>query len=174
MGDRIKEEIIGWMKTLLMAAILAGVINSFLIVNAQVPTSSMENTIMAGDRVVALRTAYYFGEPEQGDVAIFQYPDDPTGKTLYVKRVIGTPGDTIVIKEGDVYVNETLMEEPYIREKTIGSYGPFLVPEGCYFMMGDNRNYSLDSRFWNDTFVEKEEMLGKVVFKYYKGFERIV
>ncbi len=174
MGNAIKDEIISWIKTLVMAAVLAGAINSFLIVNAQVPTSSMENTIMAGDRVVALRTAYWFGEPAQGDVVIFKYPDDPTGKTLYVKRVIGEPGDTVVVKDGEVYVNETLLEEPYIREKTIGNYGPFLVPEGCYFMMGDNRNHSLDSRFWDNTFVEKEEMLGKVVFKYYKGFERIV
>ncbi len=171
--DTIKSEIIGWMKTLITAAILAGAINSFLIVNAQVPTGSMENTIMAGDRVVALRTAYWFDEPEQGDVAIFKYPDDPTGETLYVKRVIGEPGDTVVIKDGDVYVNEELMDEPYIREKTIGSYGPFLVPEDCYFMMGDNRNHSLDSRFWTNTFVEEEEMLGKVVFRYYKGFKWI-
>ena len=174
MGSRIKDELIGWIKTLFAAAVLAGAINSFLIVNAQVPTSSMENTIMAGDRVVALRMAYWFDEPKQGDVAIFRYPDDPSGKTLYVKRVIGVAGDTVVIKDGDVYVNETLMEEPYIREKTVGNFGPFLVPEGCYFMMGDNRNYSLDSRFWNDTFVEEDEMLGKVVFKYYKGFEKIV
>lgn len=174
MDNKVKNEIISWIKTIFMAAVLAGVINSFLIVNAQVPTSSMENTIMAGDRVVALRTSYLFGEPQQGDVAIFRYPDDPTGKTLYVKRVIGMPGDMVVVKDGDVYVNETLMEEPYIREKTIGNYGPFLVPEGCYFMMGDNRNNSLDSRFWSDTFVEEDEMLGKVVFKYYKGFEKIV
>lgn len=171
--DTIKSELISWMKTLVMAAILAGMINSFLIVNAQVPTSSMENTIMAGDRVVALRMAYWFHEPERGDVAIFEYPDDPTGDTLYVKRVIGEPGDTVVVKDGDVYINEELLEEPYIREKTIGDYGPFIVPEGCYFMMGDNRNDSLDSRFWKNTFVEEEEMLGKVFFGYYKGFKWI-
>lgn len=173
MGDRIKNEVISWVKTIVMAAVLAGAINSFLIVNAQVPTSSMENTIMAGDRVVALRTAYWFDAPERGDVAIFVYPDDPKGKTLYVKRVIGVPGDTVVVKDGDVYVNEELQEEAYIREKTVGSYGPFVVPEGCYFMMGDNRNHSLDSRFWDNTFVEEEEMLGKVVFRYYNGFKWI-
>ena len=157
----------------LLAAVLAGLVNSFLIVNAEVPTGSMENTIMAGDRILALRTSYWFDEPEAGDIVVFRYPDDETGKTLYVKRIIGTPGDTVEMSNGTVYVNGKALQEDYIAEVTQGSYGPYIVPDGCYFMMGDNRNHSQDSRFWRNQYVEKDEILGKVVLRYYKGFKWI-
>ena len=173
MSSTFKEEVISWLKTLLLAAVLAGVINSFLIVNAQVPTGSMENTIMAGDRILALRTAYLAKEPERGDVVVFRYPDDPSGETLYVKRIIGEGGDQVQILEGKVYVNGEVLQEDYIAEAMIGNYGPFVVPADSYFMLGDNRNYSLDSRFWENKFVDEEEILGKVVLRYYKGFKWI-
>lgn len=173
MGSTVKSEVFGWVKTILLAAILAAAINSLLIVNAEVPTGSMQNTIMAGDRILALRTSYWLGEPERGDVAVFRYPDDPTGETLYVKRVIGVPGDTVLVADGVVYVNGTAQAEPYLAEEMIGDFGPYEVPEGCYFMMGDNRNHSLDSRFWEHPYVEEDAILGKVVLRYYKGFKWI-
>lgn len=169
----MKREIVSWINTIILAVILAGLVNAFLIVNAQVPTGSMENTIMTGDRILAMRTAYWFDEPERGDVAVFRYPDDPTGKTLYVKRIIGEGGDVVQVENGDVYVNGEALDEPYIKEITQGDFGPYEVPEGCYFMMGDNRNRSLDSRFWENQFVEEDEILGKVVLRYYKGFKLI-
>lgn len=167
------KELFGWVKTIVLALILAVFVDTVLIVNATVPTGSMENTIMTGDRILALRTSYWFKEPEMGDVVIFRYPDDPTGKTLYVKRIIGTEGDTIEVNKGEVQVNGITLDEPYIKEKTEGKYGPVTVPEGCYFMMGDNRNRSVDSRFWDNTFVEEDDILGKVALRYYKGFKRI-
>lgn len=112
-------------------------------------------------------------EPEAGDIVVFRYPDDETGKTLYVKRIIGTPGDTVEMSNGTVYVNGKALQEDYIAEVTQGSYGPYIVPDGCYFMMGDNRNHSQDSRFWRNQYVEKDEILGKVVLRYYKGFKWI-
>ena len=135
MSTTVKKEVISWVKTILLAAVLAGLVNSFLIVNAEVPTGSMENTIMAGDRILALRTSYWFDEPEAGDIVVFRYPDDETGKTLYVKRIIGTPGDPVEMSNGTVY--------------------------------------SQDSRFWRNQYVEKDEILGKVVLRYYKGFKWI-
>ena len=173
MSSTVKTEVISWIKTILLAAVLAGAVNSFLIVNAEVPTGSMENTIMTGDRILALRTSYWFDEPEAGDITVFHYPDDPTGKTLYVKRIIGTEGDVVEVKDGEVYVNGEVLAEDYIAETTVGDYGPYLVPEDSYFMMGDNRNHSLDSRFWDNKFVHEDEILGKVVLRYYKGFKWI-
>lgn len=173
MSSTVKTEVISWIKTILLAAVLAGAVNSFLIVNAEVPTGSMENTIMAGDRILALRTSYWFDEPEAGDVVIFRYPDDPSGNTLYVKRIIGTEGDVVQMEDGVVTVNGEVLAEDYLAEPASGSFGPYIVSEGSYFMMGDNRNHSLDSRYWENKFVEEEEILGKVVLRYYKGFKWI-
>ena len=169
----MKKEILSWVKTIILAVLLAFVVDTVFIVNATVPTGSMENTIMAGDRILALRTSYWFDEPKAGDIAVFRYPDDPTGNTLYVKRVIGTEGDVVEVADGAVYVNGEMLTEDYIAETTQGDFGPYLVPEGSYFMMGDNRNHSLDSRFWENKFVPKDEILGKVVLRYYKGFKWI-
>lgn len=175
MSTEAKKEVFSWIKTILLALLLAWAVNAFLVVNATVPTGSMENTIMPKDRIIASRLAYITEQPERGDVVIFHYPDDLTGKTLYVKRVIGLPGDTVTIQDGDIYINDSTipLEEPYIKEKTIGSFGPYEVPEGHYFMMGDNRNNSRDSRFWENTYVEKDKILGKVLFRYYRGFKKI-
>ena len=173
MSSTVKTEVISWIKTIFFAMVLAGAVNSFLIVNAQVPTGSMENTIMAGDRILALRTSYWFDEPKAGDITVFRYPDDLTGNTLYVKRIIGTEGDVVEVRDGEVYVNGERLEEDYLAEKAYGDFGPVTVPADSYFMMGDNRNHSLDSRFWENKFVEEDEILGKVVLRYYKGFKMI-
>ena len=162
-----KAEALSWVKTIVVALLLALFINKVLIVNATVPTGSMENTIMPDDRIVANRLSYVMGDPERGDIVVFRYPDDPTGKTLYVKRVIGLPGDTVSVFEGIVFINGVMLTEPYVKEEAYGDFGPYTVPEGCYFMMGDNRNNSLDSRYWQNTFVEQDDLLGKVVFRYY-------
>lgn len=169
----IKKEVISWIKTILLAVILAGLMNKFLIINAQVPTGSMEDTIMTGDRIMGLRTSYWFEDPQRGDVVIFRYPDDPEGKTLFVKRIIGEGGDVVKVENGNVYVNDEVLDEPYIKEITQGNFGPYEVPEGSYFMMGDNRNKSLDARFWDNKYVKSDEILGKVKFRYFKGFKWI-
>ena len=74
-----------------------------------------------------------------------------------------------------IYLNDSRQPfaEPYLKEKALGDFGPYEIPEGCYFVMGDNRNDSEDARFWNNTYVEKDKLLGKVIFRYYKGFKVI-
>ena len=166
MTGKAKEELVSWIKTIVLAVAIALFINFVIIVNATVPTGSMENTIMAGDRVIASRLSYTFSDPERGDVVIFKYPDDED--VLYVKRIIGLPGDVVEVKNGGVYVNGEALGEDYIKETTEGFYGPYEVPEDCYFMMGDNRNNSLDSRYWDNKFGEEDKILGKVLLKYYK------
>ena len=171
----VRKEIVSWVKTIILALILAACINSFIIVNAEVPSGSMENTIMTNDRIVAFRLSYLFAKPKRGDVIVFHFPDDPTGKTLYVKRIIGLPGEKLEIKKGRVYINDSRqpLAESYLKEKAIGDFGAYEIPEGCYFVMGDNRNDSEDARFWKNTYVEKDKILGKVIFRYYKGFKII-
>lgn len=171
MSNETKKEVISWVQTIVLAILIALFINHFVIVNASVPTGSMENIIMPKDRIVAFRWSYILNSPERGDIVVFKFPDDE--EILYVKRVIGVPGDKVEVKDGRVYVNDELLDEPYIKEPMFedASWPVYNVPENSYFMMGDNRNYSEDSRYWDNTFVQKEKMLGKVFFKYYPKLE---
>ena len=172
----LKEEIINWIQILVTAALIAFVLNRFIIANSRVPSASMENTIMTHDRVIGSRLHYYFEDPERGDVVIFYFPDDVTEKNYYVKRIIGMPGDVVDIRDGHVYLNgsDTPLDEPYIREPMETPVElHYEVPEGCYFMMGDNRNYSADSRFWQNTYVRKEKIVAKVLFRYFPSIGAI-
>jgi signal peptidase I len=163
-----KAEIIEWLKIIVTAAVIAFVLNTFVIANSKVPSGSMENTIMTGDHVIGSRLNYHFEDPERGDIVIFRFPDNE--KIYYVKRIIGMPGDTVDIIDGKVYLNgsEEPLDEPYIREPmTPEAPMHFEVPEDSYFMMGDNRNYSMDARRWNNTYVKREKIIAKVLFRYY-------
>ena len=163
LGRELLEDVV------LVIVVLAVVfiLKNYVLINAVIPSGSMENTIMTGDRVFGNRLAYRFGEPERGDIVIFKYPDNE--EELYIKRVIGLPGDKVEIRDGLVYLNDSAkpLEEPYLKETPVGDYGPYQVPEDGYFMLGDNRNWSKDSRFWENTYVTREEVLAKAVFRYY-------
>ena len=169
-----KKELWEWFKILLSAAAIAFVLNTFIIANSQVPSGSMETTIMTNDRVIGSRLSYVLSEPERGDIVIFRFPDNE--KIYYVKRIIGLPGETVDIVEGKVYLNgsSTPMEEPYIREPMVPEPPMhFEVPEGCYFMMGDNRNFSSDARRWQNTYVKRKKIIAKVLFRYYPKIGKI-
>ncbi len=164
----IGREIFEWVKIVVSAAIIAFVLNTFIIANSEVPSGSMENTIMTGDRVIGCRLSYRFEDPKRGDIAIFRFPDNE--KIYYVKRIIGLPGETVDIIDGKVYINgsDEPLDEPYIREPMIPEDPMhFEVPEGCYFMLGDNRNYSMDARRWENTYVKREKIIAKVLFRYF-------
>lgn len=147
------------------------ILEKFVFVNATIPSQSMENTIMVGDRVFGNRLAYVNSEPERYDIIIFRYPDDES--QLFIKRVIGLPGDTIDIRDGEVYINgsETPLTDSFCPEQGVTDAGymdvPFTVPEGCYFVLGDNRLNSRDSRYWNNHYVTKDEIVAKAVFRYW-------
>ena len=163
----VGKELFQWVLVILGAVILAFLIDTFVIVNAQIPSGSMENTIMTGDRVFGNRLTYKFSDPKRFDIIIFKYPDDES--QLFIKRIIGLPGETVEIHDGNIYINgsDSPLEDVDIKEPMEGSFGPYTVPEGCYFVMGDNRNNSRDSRYWENTFVSEDEILGKAVLRYW-------
>lgn len=163
--NRIVREAWEMGKVLLFSLLVAFVLKENVVASANVPTGSMEDTIMAGSKILINRLAYVFEEPERGDVVAFYWPDDPS--QIFLKRVMGVPGDTIQGMNGMVYVNGLALTEDYTSIRLDSDFERFTVPEGCYFMLGDNRNDSWDSRYWKNTFVEMEAILGKVKVIYY-------
>ena len=118
---KILYEILDWSKVLLTALVITFVVSRTLVANAQVPTGSMETTIMSGSRVLINRLSYVVGEPKRGDIIAFYFPDDKSEK--YLKRIIGLPGDKVEGIDGGIYVNDVLLEESYIREKINEDFG---------------------------------------------------
>lgn len=162
--NKALKEILDWVLVIVIAIALALIINKLVIYKVSPPTASMENTIMVDDKVITYRLAYLFSKPERGDIVVFQAPDTP--EEDYIKRVIGLPGETVEVIDGVVYIDGKPLEEDYLKEPMVGSFGPYEVPEGCYFMMGDNRNISWDARYWTEKFVEKDKIRGKAILKY--------
>ncbi len=163
--NKILREILDWSAIVLFALVASAFIKENVVACALVPTGSMEETIMTGSRIVINRLAYAMEEPQRGDIVAFYYPDD--GETLYLKRIMGLPGEVIEGMDGYVYINGTALVEDYTTEKLERDFGPFVIPENCYFMMGDNRNNSWDSRYWVNTYVQQEEIIGKVKLEFY-------
>ena len=166
-----KKEFFSWVRIFVVAIALALCINNFLIINANVPSGSMENTIMTGSRMIGLRTAYWFKEPQRGEIIIFKYPDDESEN--FVKRVIGLPGEKVTIKDSKIYINdskEPIKEDWYWENGSEESGGELVyqVPEDSYFVLGDNRNNSKDSRLWTTTnYVSKSKIIAKAEFVYW-------
>lgn len=166
--NKIISEIIDWGKYLLAGFLFAFILNNTLIINANVISSSMESTIMTDSSVFASRISYKIGDPERFDIIVFKFPDDETSFP-FVKRIIGLPGEKVEIIGGKVYINDSTepLDDTFINEETTGSSGPYYVPDDSYFVMGDNRNNSHDSRWWVSKFVTRDKILGKAIFEWY-------
>ena len=213
------RETIDFLLPIIIAVIVALLLKTFVFANAVVPTGSMKNTIGEGDRIIASRLAYINSDPERYDIILFYFPDDES--QIFVKRVIGLPGETVTIVDGSAFItdkdgNTYETDQSFITNgDPIGDYGPFYIPEkgetittdgvfcyaengmrvgysqfidkycdisasgeytvaeNLYFCMGDNRNESLDSRFWDNTYVAENKILGEAKFKYYPKFETL-
>ena len=171
MGKELIEELLSTIKTIAIAFVLGLIVSNFIISNAVVPSGSMEDTVKEGSLIIINRTAYWFKSPERGDIVTFPAPDEP--ETLYLKRIIGLPGDTIEIKGHQLYINGSAYKEEYIKiehNDLTDVYGPYTVPDGYYFMLGDNRDNSLDARLWKNKYVDKNDIVGKACFQYYPKF----
>ena len=164
-----KKELKSFAFTMLITLIVVFVLKNYVIINATVPTGSMENTIMPDDNILGYRLAYLKEGPERGDVIFFYFPDDESQK--FVKRVIGLPGETVTILDGKIYINDSTepLDEPYLKNEWTNGTGPYVfeIPEDSYLCLGDNRNRSADAREWNNPYVAREKIIGKAIFTYF-------
>ncbi|MFH1198690.1 MAG: signal peptidase I [Candidatus Omnitrophota bacterium] len=171
-----------WIESIIIAAILALVIRTFVIQAFKIPTGSMRPTLLEGD--IILVNKFIFGakvpfteialpklrDPKRGDVIVFIYPEDP--KKDFIKRLIGLPGETVEIKNGTVYINDMPVMDPIFNQRFYYNRGDFgqenkgiVVPKDSYFVLGDNSASSQDSRYWG--FVPKSNVLGKALIIYW-------
>ena len=174
--------------TVAVALVLAFFIRTFVVQTFWIPTGSMLDTLQIGDRLLVTKSAYDVrlpstiwldttdgkvlyktADPERGDIIVFKYPVDESQD--FIKRVIGLPGETIEIKDKVVYIDGQPLDEPYVMHKDArrvpgrDDFGPYTVPKGEYFMMGDNREGSHDSRFWGP--VKRSKIVGKALIIYW-------
>lgn len=169
----MKKERIGWIRetveTVVIALVLAFLIRTFVVQTFWIPSSSMEPTLLVGDRIMAYKLFYGMDNVHRGDIIIFKFPLNPDKD--FVKRVVGIPGDVVEIKDKTVYINGKKLIEPYAvhSKRDIGfprdEYGPVKVPPDSLFVLGDNRDSSEDSRYWG--YVPEENIVGEVFLIYW-------
>lgn len=163
--DRFAEELITWFKTLASAAVYATLIVTFVCQVARVEGQSMAPTLEDQDRLIVNKFAYRIGDPRRNDIVMLYYPVNPDKS--FVKRIIAEPGDEVHIVDGRVYVNDVPVKDDYVpaHYRSHDDYGPVHVKEGYYFVMGDHRNNSSDSRHWGE--VPKKYIIGKVQLRWW-------
>jgi signal peptidase I len=149
------------LETLLLSVVLFFLINA-VSARIRIDGSSMEPNLHHGEFVIVSKINYRFGEPERGDVVVFDFPRNITQE--YIKRIIGLPGEHILIKDGNVYVNEIILSEPYLIMEPQYE-GEWVVPEDTLFVLGDNRNNSSDSHTWG--MVPMNNVIGEALVVYW-------
>jgi signal peptidase I len=170
-NERLKREIREWGESIVIAFILAMIIRTFVVQAFKIPSGSMRPTFMEGDRILVSKFIYKFKEPQIGNIVVFKYPEDK--RKDFVKRMIAVGGQTVEIKEGDIYINGKLVMDPQVVKDVYyynrGDYGQMdqviNVPRDSYYVLGDNSGSSRDSRYWG--FVPKKNLLGKAFFIYW-------
>jgi signal peptidase I len=181
MNPRWQKVLLEYIEALAVALVLAFVIRTFVVQAFKIPSGSMLDTLLIGDHLLVNKFLYGthipftdkvvlpLADPQHGDIIVFEYPEDPTKD--FIKRVIGVPGDVIEIKDKTVYRNGQKLDEPYVKHTSPAiqprrdNFGPVTVPPDKYFVMGDNRDESYDSRFWG--FVDREKIRGKAWIIYW-------
>lgn len=166
---RLQEIIKSYVLPVLWGIMAALILTQVMFFLAVVPTGSMETTILTGDRIAGNRMVYWFQEPTYGEIVVFWSAEY---NEFMVKRVIGCPGDTVEIMADGVYVNGRKISDAYTQGRTTELHmgqSAWQVPEDSYFLMGDNRENSADSRYWNQPYVPDEEIYARYMFRYSLG-----
>ena len=157
---KIAKELMLWGIWLAIGLAVSLLLNNLVLVNAQVLTGSMEGTIMTQSRVFGLRTGFLTSPPARGDIIVFESPLPEEFTEPFIKRVIALPGEEIAITGGVVHINGRPLAESYVVEDIRQDFSPVIVPYGTLFVMGDNRNYSRDSRDWGA--IPKDSIIGRI------------
>jgi len=159
-------------KTLGISIVLAFGIRTAIAEPRYIPSESMLPTLEVNDRLIVEKMSYHFTDPQRGDIIVFSptdklREDNPSLKDALIKRVIGLPGETVQVSDGTVYINGEPLEENYIPQEYAPAYewGPEVVPEGSYLVLGDNRNNSYDSHFWG--YVPNKNIIGRAVLRFW-------
>lgn len=182
---RQKSLVREYSEAIIIAVLLALFIRAFVVQAFKIPSGSMKSTLLVGDHILVNKFIYgirlpivnkemvHIKDPKRFDIVVFQYPVDPTKD--FIKRVIGLPGDTVQIKDKQVYVNNQLLTEPYVAHSDNkilpanisprDNMAPIVVPPNSLFVMGDNRDESYDSRFWK--FVDMNDLRGEAFIIYW-------
>ncbi len=163
--NRLGEELVAWLKTLASAAVYATLIVTFGFQVARVEGMSMAPTLQDQDRLIVNKLAYRIGDPKVGDIVMLYYPLKP--EKSFVKRIIAEEGDQVRIVDGKVFRNDVQLDDSFVPAdyRSHDDWGPQVIPEGYYFVMGDHRNNSSDSRHWG--FVPKKYIIGKVQLRWW-------
>ncbi len=174
--ETFKDKLYGWVKDIAIALIIALIIRALFVQAFRIPSGSMIPTLLIGDHILVEKVTYRFREPRRKEVIVFKFPLDPSKD--YIKRVIGLPGDTVRIVNKQVYINGKRLVEPYVQhtDPTVlpasvsprDNYGPVKVPPHKFFVMGDNRDNSFDSRFWG--FVPEKNIVGRAFIIYFSWY----
>lgn len=157
------SELKEWAKSIALAVVIALVIRFFFFETFLVEGTSMHPTLQHQERLIVNKIVYSFKEPELGDIVVFNY----SARRDFIKRVVALSGDEVKIRDGQLYVNDQTLDEPYIQNQLMYDFGPVTVPEGEVFVLGDNRNNSMDSRDPGVGTISLERVKGKAMLVFW-------
>ena len=156
---RLGHWLLDWTETIVVAFLLALVIRAFFLQVFWIPSSSMEPTLDIKDRIVVNKVAYHFRQPARMEIIVFRQVAPPgIPKKDLIKRLVGLPGEKLQVKDGIIYINGQALQEDHQMNQDYSDYGPIKIPQDSYFVMGDNRPASADSRYWG--FLPKANLIG--------------
>jgi len=155
----VKNWLFDWAETIIVAFVMALIIRAFFLQVFWIPSSSMEPTLDIKDRIVVNKMLYHFRAPQRQEIIVFrQVAPEGTPKRDLIKRLMGLPGEKLQIKKGVVYINDKVVEENHDMNQDYANFGPLMIPSDSYFVLGDNRSASADSRYWG--FLPKKNVIG--------------
>jgi signal peptidase I len=158
-----KKEILEWIRSILIAVLLALVIRAFFMEVFLVQGQSMQPTLLDRERLIVYKVPLFYRQPQRGEIFVFR----ATNRRDFIKRIVGLPGDEVLVSTNGTYVNGLRLDEPYVLDPASERFGPVTVPEGKVFVLGDNRNNSMDSRHPSVGFVPLDRLKGKAVLVFW-------